>query len=85
MGCKVIDILIHSDMVNLGLIKSDASKHPVQALHVKDKNLISTKTKQRVINLATKLPMICQPKQYGSNKLGGYLLNDEKFADSLFV
>lgn len=29
--------------------------------------------------------MICKPKEYGSNKLGGYLLNDEKFSDSLFV
>lgn len=85
MGCKVIDILTHSDMVDLGLINSDTSKHPVQALHVKDKNLMSTKTKQRVINLPTKLPMICPPKEYGSNKLGGYLLNDEKFADNLFV
>lgn len=41
MACKVIDILTHTDMVNLGLIKTDESKHPVQALHVKDKNLMS--------------------------------------------
>lgn len=85
LGCKVIDILSHSDMVYLGLIKSDISKHPVQALHIKDKNLMSIKTKQSVISLPTKLPMICKPKEYTFNKLGGYLLNDEKFADQLFV
>ena len=42
---------------------------------------MSIKTKQSVINLPVKLPMICPPKSYEHNKLGGYLLNDEKFSE----
>lgn len=76
MGCKIIDILIHSDFVSLVLIKSADKEFPYHALEVKDKGLMSAKTKYSVINLPVKLPMIFSPKSYEHNKLGGYLLND---------
>ena len=37
------------------------------------------------MNLPIKLPMICPPKAYAPGVLGGYCLNDVKFADELFI
>lgn len=85
MGCKIIDILTYSGILSLVLTSSADKLHRYHALEVKDKALMSLKTKQSVINLPVKLPMICPPKPYEHNKLGGYLLNDEKFSYELFV
>lgn len=85
LGCKIINILTHSDIVFMHLIKSADKDDPYHALLVKDKNLISQNTRQSVVNMPTKLPMICPPKPYGDNLLGGYLLNDEKYSEDLFV
>lgn len=76
MGCKLIDILLYSDILSMTLVSSIDKEHPYQALQVKDKTITSTGSKQAVINLPLKLPMICPPKYYGDNVLGGYLLND---------
>ena len=46
---------------------------------------MSEKTKQSVINLPSKLPMVCKSKPYGVKKTRCYFLNDEKFADKLFL
>ena len=46
---------------------------------------MNSKTKHSIVNLPIKLPMICPPKHYGPNKLAGYLLNAEKFAEELLV
>lgn len=55
-------------------------------LVVKDKNLMLIKNNNNsIINLPFKVPMISSPKPYARNKLGGYLLNDEKFDENLFV
>jgi DNA-directed RNA polymerase, mitochondrial len=42
-----------------------------------------------IMNLPVKLPMICKPKKYlnddGSISLGGFLLNDELYVESLII
>ena len=85
IGCKLIDILIHTDILSMTLVRSGDKEHPYQALQVKDKTLMSTRNRQAVINLPLKLPMICRPKDYGHNVLGGYLLNDDKFSEKLVI
>ena len=72
-------------MVNIELIKTPDSEYPYYAVQIKDKYLMSKNVRQGIINLPAKLPMICPPKAYGPNTLGGYLLNDEKFSDGLLV
>lgn len=85
MGCKVLDILLHSDILTMTLVSSVDKKHPYQALQVKDKILMEPKSRQAITNLPLKLPMICPPKLYEKNALGGYLLNDEKFSEKLII
>lgn len=85
MGCRILDILIHSDILKLNLIKTSNKEYPYQALQIKDINLMSTKTRQSIVNLPLKLPMICIPKAYGPNNLGGYLLKDDKFSEELLI
>lgn len=50
-----------------------------------DTKLLSKRDKQNIINLPTKLPMIVKPKLYNKNSIGGYLLNDEEFAEPLLI
>lgn len=85
MGCKIIDILTHSDVLDMVLKKTDNKEHPFHALEIRDKAPLSTEKRQKIFNMPTKLPMICPPKDYGVDKLGGYLLNDENFAEDLLV
>lgn len=46
MGCKVIDILLHSDILSMTLVRSVDKKHPYQALQVKDKTLMTPKSRK---------------------------------------
>ena len=69
----------------MSLVRSVDKDYPYQALQVKDKTLMSTGTRQAVINLPLKLPMICPAKHYGNNVLGGYILNDDKFSEKLVI
>ena len=85
LGCKILDILMYSDLLDIVLTKSSNKQYPFNALQIKDKSLMSRNNRQSVVNLPLKLPMICSPKPYGHNALGGYCLNDEKFAEQLFI
>lgn len=85
LGCKILDILMHSELLDQVLIKTADKEYPYHALKVKDKNLMSDNSRLKVINLPLKLPMVCPPKIYTSTSLGGYCLNDEKFADQMFI
>lgn len=46
---------------------------------------MSPKNRKTIVNLPAKLPMVCPPKPYTKDKLGGYLLNDDKFSENLLV
>ena len=85
MGCKIIDMFRHSDIIYLVLIRLSSKEHPYNTLAIKDKHLMSKKTIHSVVNLPIKLPMICPPKPYEFDLLGSYLLNDVKFTEELFI
>lgn len=71
-------------MIKLLLIKP-TYKERLYILEVADKGLLDKREKQPIINMPTKLPMVPVPKPYSKDALAGYLLNDEKFTDELFV
>jgi DNA-directed RNA polymerase len=67
------------------LTKSSGDIHRHYSLFVKDHYLMSSKNRRSIINLPAKLPMVCPPKPYDKDTLGGYLLNDEKFSENLLI
>src|SRR3989337_3679223 len=54
-------------------------------LKVVENDLLNNKKINPIFNLPAKLPMVCTPKPYSSDSLGGYLLNDEKYIESIFI
>ncbi len=38
-----------------------------------------------MLNIPSKLPMIIKPKAYNKNVYGGYLLNNDKYHEDLFI
>jgi DNA-directed RNA polymerase len=84
LGNKIIEILDACDMVKKKLIKKKSAKESNQILEVIGKDF-GLKTSERIMALPTKLPMIVKPKEYSKNVSGGYLLNDDKFYESLFI
>ena len=85
LGLNILAILTHSDLIEMRLIKSSGKIYRHYSLFVKDESLMSSKNRRSVINLPAKLPMVCPPKPYGKNILGGYLLNNDKFSEQLLV
>lgn len=86
LGCKIIDLLKNSDMIKLVLQKANSyEKYPYYIITIVDEKLMSNRNKHSVINLPAKLPMICKPKPYSKEHLGGYLLNDENFREDLLI
>lgn len=85
LGLNILAILSHSDLVEMLLIKSPDKIHRHYSLFVKDRNLMSSKNRRSIINLPARLPMVCPPKAYSKDILGGYLLNDEKFSENLLI
>ena len=85
LGTKLIDILIASETIYLKLSWNQALEHRFNALMIKDKQLMSSKTRQKVMDIPPRLPMIHSPKLYTDKDLGGYLLNDDKYAEELII
>lgn len=80
----MIEILEYSGMINKSLQRL-ALDNTQYVLDIVDNKILPNKDKQPIINLPTKLPMICEPKSYTKSNLGGYLLNDIKFTENLFI
>ena len=80
LGGKIIEILEHCEMIKKKLVANTDStssyeKHYV--LFVPEDSVARPKNSSDIFTLPSKLPMICEPKDYSKQSLGGYLLNDE--------
>ena len=84
LGVKLLEILENCDMINKTLITVSRTEKHYELTISNDKFLTSLKT-NKIYCLPTKLPMLVKPKEYGDNKLGGYLLNDIEFKEKLFI
>lgn len=88
IGCDIIQLLKSSDIIKKILTKTVVDHNKFSCLYtleVLDDSLLSTSNKHTIINMPTKLPMVVKPKSYSKNVLGGYLLNDVKFAEGIFI
>ncbi len=88
LGCDIIQILESCDMIKKVLTTTVVDYNKVSSqysLVVLDDSKLSRKNKHVIINMPTKLPMIVKPKPYTKDALGGYLLNDVKFSEGLFI
>jgi hypothetical protein len=87
LGTRIIEILITNDMLRTSLIlipdsKKKKMKHNI--LEVSDNTFIN-KRRPCVFQLSMRLPMVCEPLKYTAEKLGGYLLNNDKYKENLFI
>ena len=85
LGLNILTILTHSDLIEIRLTKSPNKIHRHYSLFVKDDKLMSSNNRRSIINLPVKLPMVCPPRPYDKDILGGYLLNDDKFSEDLLI
>lgn len=83
-GCKLIDILESSSLVKKELTRS-SYKEQKYILSVYDNNILVKFGNKKVHVLPFKLPMVVEPKDYTSESLGGYLLNNVKTSDGLII
>lgn len=85
IGALVIDILDSSTFIKQPLIRT-GKKSTHYELHVSDDQLKSQLDNQKMFIIPSKLPMIVPPKDYSNtNSYGGYLLNDIKYKEDLFI
>ena len=84
LGCMIIDILEYTEMINKGLHKIENKKQEY-IVRIAESDLLNVKKQPQIFNLPTKLPMVCIPKPYTSTSVGGYLFNDEKYFEGLFI
>lgn len=92
VGGFFIYALIESNLIKLNLdYKSDEYYKYQEYIRLtrNSRKVMRVDKDQIVFHLPSKLPMICPPKEYskGKNnvKLGGYLLNDVKYAEGVFI
>lgn len=88
VGTKVLEILLATNMFEQVLIKPGPFSHDKRSYYVfkiKDINIRNNKNKKSILALPLKLPMVCPPKKHTETTLGGYLLNDDKFSESLII
>lgn len=62
LGCKILDMLSHSDLVKVLLVNWTGMDNKYHVLVIKDKNLIFIKNNHNIINLPFKVPIIFTPK-----------------------
>jgi len=92
VGGFFIYALIESKLIKLNLDSKSGEYYKYQEyirLTRNSRKVMRADKDQIVFHLPSKLPMICPPKEYfkGKNdvKLGGYLLNDVKYAEGIFI
>ncbi len=92
VGGFFIYALIESKLIKLSLDSKSGEYYKYQEyirLTRNSRKFMRADKDQIVFHLPSKLPMICPPKEYykGKNdvKLGGYLLNDVKYVEGIFI
>lgn len=84
-GSQLIEILEWSGLVKkvLYTFKYDSKKYVVDLV---DRDLLEELAMNRIVyNLPLNLPMVVKPKPYTKYKLGGYLLNGNKYNEDIFI
>ena len=73
-------------MVKKVLVKSSGDKLKQEyVLKTVDNEVLNVESQTQIFTIPTKLPMVCEPKPYTEKKLGGYLLNDDKLEEKIFI
>ena len=85
LGGKLIDVLEFSDMLVKELVINSKTDKYWRLDVVKDDKLNSLGNKNIIKAIPSKLPMICKPLDYTRDSLGGFLLNDKKYTDHMFI
>ncbi len=80
-GCKIIDILDNCDMLKKVLTKPSQYLN-IYILEVIDKSF-GLNIYERILALPYNLPIMVKPSS--KNVLAGYLVNDDKFSENLFI
>lgn len=84
LGGMLIDILESSDMLVKRLVVISRVEK-MWVLDVVNDDKLNNLSKRSIRVVPNKLPMICKPIDYTPNALGGFLLNDKRYQESLFV
>jgi DNA-directed RNA polymerase len=72
-------------MLYTNLVKIPGEKNKKHhILEVSDKRLLNHR-KPSLFNLSMKLPMVCEPVKYTAKLLGGYLFNNSKYEENIFI
>jgi len=92
VGGFFIYALIESKLIKLNLDSKTGEYYKYQEyirLTRNSRKVMRADKDQVVFHLPSKLPMICPPKEYSKDKndvkLGGYLLNDVKYVEGIFI
>lgn len=85
LGTRLIEILNTNNMLDTNLVKIPGEKNKKHhILEVSDKRLLNHR-KPSLFNLSMKLPMVCEPVKYTAKLLVGYLFNNYKYEENIFI
>lgn len=85
LGGVVIEVLEKSQLIDRKYFFSNNKNFQYVTLTNKDFYLKCLNYKPKLQFLSTHLPMLVKPKDYTFKSLGGYLYNDIKFSEDLFI
>lgn len=82
IGTSLLDIMYGSSILHTKVIKT-SKEESLATLKVFDDISSKFEIKNPILVTPLNLPMIVKPNPYSKDKLGGYLLNDNKYSESL--
>lgn len=84
LGVKLLEILESRELIRKEHVTIDGGYKPYYFI-CNDDEIIKLCSGNRVLGQSGSLPMIVPPKLHGENKLGGYLLNDVSYSESMII